>query len=131
MNSNQKTIAQYAINKLAIERMLKWTALEYAEYQYWIMEEYITTVNGTDAFALYGTSKEYRIWWVNQWNLRDVAMVENLQQISNVPAMRAWYKAQHSVANIIDNSYLANTEAMIVGRVIDELHHAKKQAQHG
>jgi hypothetical protein len=131
MNSNRKTIATYAINKQAIERMLKWSALEYAEYQYQVMEDYITTINGADAFALYGASKEYRIWWVNQWNLRDVATVENLYQIPSVPAMRAWYKAQHSVLNIIDNSYLANTEAMIVGRVIDELHNAKKESTHG
>jgi hypothetical protein len=131
MNSNQKTINTYATNKLAIERMLHWTALQYAEFQYAVMEDYITTINGDDAFALYGASKEYRIWWVNQWNLRDVANVENLYQIPSLPAMRAWYIAQHSVVNIVDGNYLANTEAMIVGRVIDELHNAKKEATYG
>ncbi|MFM2385715.1 MAG: hypothetical protein RL660_472 [Bacteroidota bacterium] len=118
---------QYAINKLAIERELHWTPLEYATYQYEQMLAFIHLRSGywQEAAATYERSAEYRKWWVNQWNLRDFENLQRIEQCSSVAEARALYMQLHD-AEYLQNNYweretLCLSEAYTIGRVIDEL----------
>lgn len=129
MNAIKKQLKQYMLNKQAIELMLKWTPLEYAEFQWEMMEDYILAFSGGDmeALNLYGRSIAFRKWWVNQWNIRDMLNVQDVEYLVWINDRREHYKSRHSAKYLLNNTVLQDGESMIVGRVIDELHNAKKQ----
>lgn len=131
MNAIKKQLKQYMLNKQAIELMLKWTPLEYAEFQWEMMEDYILAFSGgdTEALNLYGRSIAFRKWWVNQWNIRDILNVQDVECLVWINDRRKHYKSSHSAKYLLNNTVLQDGESMIVGRVIDELHNAKKQLQ--
>lgn len=127
MNTIKKQLKQYQLNKQAIELMLKWTPLEYAEFQWEMMEDYILAFSGGDAEALnlYGRSIAFRKWWVNQWNIRDILNVQDVECLVWMNERREHYKSCHSAKYLLNNTVLQDGESMIVGRVIDELHEKK------
>ncbi len=129
MNQIQKQLNQYKINKQHIETMLHWTPLEYAEFQWEMMEAFIGESFSDDPEALqfYGRSEEYRKWWVNQWNLRDLANIESLEVIAWTHDRRAYYKHIHDAYHLAHSVWGENSESEIVGRVIDELHNSKQE----
>lgn len=129
MNQIQKTLDTFKHNKKQIESMLNWTEEQYCWFQFEMMEEYINTFSGNDATALnlYGRSEVYRKWWVNQWNLRDMANIENMEYLSTRDSAIAFYKHAHHPQTLLESTVLATGESMIVGRVIDELHNQKNQ----
>jgi hypothetical protein len=127
MNQIDITKKQYAINKQKIERELHWSPLDYATYQYEQMLAFIQLRCGQwqDAAATYERSTEYRKWWVNQWNIRDVENIGLLEGCSTVADARKMYKHLHDAA-WLQNGYweaetLCHSEAHAVGRVIDEI----------
>ena len=127
MNQIKKQLYQYKINKQHIENMLRWTPLEYAEFQWEMMEAFIQESTNFDpeALELYGKSEAYRKWWVNQWNVRDIANIEGIELLTWTHDRRAYYKHIHAPQELISSKCFAKSEAMIVGRVIDELHTTK------
>jgi len=129
MNQLKKQIELYKTNRKHIERMLKWTPLEYAEFQWEMMEDYILSFSGGDveSLELYGRSTSFRKWWVNQWNLRDLIIVEELEYLAFTHDMRIHYKHIHSAPYLLKNTILQDGESMVVGRVIDELHQRKNK----
>lgn len=130
MNQIKKTLDEFKQNKKQIETLLNWTEEQYCWFQFEMMEAYINTFSGNDATALnlYGRSEVYRKWWVNQWNLRDMANIDNMEMMSTRASAIAFYKHAHHPDTLLNNTVLMHGESMIVGRVIDELHNLKKQA---
>lgn len=135
MSIINKKIQAYAIQKQRIERILKWTPLEYCEFQWSQMEDYIIVSGQGDTLGLdiQGRSVEYRKWWVNQWNIRDVINVELIDQCYSIPEARILYRKLHD-AKWLHNEYeekeaLEASEAYAVGRAIDEMHRKCKTAK--
>jgi hypothetical protein len=135
ISATAKTLGQYAINKQRIERILHWSALEYAEYQWEAMEAYIICSGEGDMWGLelQGRSAEYRKWWVNQWNIRDVANVDLIDGCSTIADARAMYKHLHDAhylsTDYIESEALLHSEAYAVGRAIDEYHSKNRSNQ--
>lgn len=131
MNAIQRQLNEFRKNKQAIERLLKWTELEYAEFQWEMMEDYIHVFCAGDqrGIDMYTRSVAYRKWWVNQWNLRDIANIEGMSTLYWMNDRREYYKHIHSAEYLMENTILSNGEEMIIGRVIDELHHQKNKQQ--
>jgi hypothetical protein len=135
-SATDKTLAQYAINKQRIERMLHWTPLEYGTHQWNAMEAYILASGLGDAqgLELQGKSTEYRKWWINQWNIRDIVNTELLEGCSTTADARMLYQALHNANYLLtyfeNSEALQTSEAYAVGRAIDEYHQAKNKKSH-
>jgi hypothetical protein len=133
VSATAKTLGQYAINKQRMERLLKWTPLEYCTFQWEAMEAYILAsgLGDMDGLELQGRSTEYRKWWVNQWNIRDVANLDLIDSCSTIAEARMLYKELHHAAylstNYCEKDALQSSEAYAIGRAIDEFHHNKKR----
>jgi hypothetical protein len=137
ISATAKTLGQYAITKQRVERILHWSPLDYGNFQWQAMEHYILASGEGDTagLELQGRSTEYRKWWVNQWNIRDVANVDLIDGCSTIADARALYQHLHD-AHYLANDYLEavalqTSEAYAVGRAIDEFHNnRKKQLSH-
>lgn len=129
MNAIKRQLNQFKINKQAIEGLLKWTPLEYAEFQWEMMEDYICAFceGDQEGIMMYSRSEVYRKWWVNQWNLRDIANIEDMDTLYWMNDRREYYKYVHSAEYLLTHTILAHGEDMIIGRVIDEKYSKKKQ----
>ena len=127
MNQMQQQLKQYQLHKQRIEQTLKWTPLCYAEFQWEMMEDYILAFSDGDleALNLYGRSEAFRKWYVNQWNIRDMLNVQDVEDLPWINDKRAHYKSCHQAHYLLHNTIMKEGESMIVGRVIDELHNAK------
>lgn len=64
-------------NKQRVCQMLRWTALDYANYQQNKGLEYLEKVICCDAWSVNNVAKctKFWQWWVNHWNNRDAQFI--------------------------------------------------------
>ena len=130
----QEQKERYEKNRQLICDELKWSLTDYAYFQWEMMEAYIKYHCGKDGLSFLGESKVYRQWWVNQWNIRDIANVQTIITLPTLRERRMCYEFKHS-AEYLHRTYvkrrvLQEGEATVIGRAIDQHHKQVKVLAH-
>lgn len=123
---NQREL--YTSNRAKIQRLLKWTELQYAQYQERIGYQYMQHQLQLDAHAVKQMSYEamYWRWWVNTWNIIDDQLL--LDYLILHPNPEALYCEAHKVQYIATSPmavHFENTYAKMIGEMNDSINHYK------
>ncbi|HEX9513653.1 MAG TPA: hypothetical protein VF939_24345, partial [Puia sp.] len=71
--------------RLKVLSLLRWTELEWANFQYQMGETYLERIfQGLSAADFEGirTSSTFWRWWTNQWNFRDECFIDYADALS-------------------------------------------------
>lgn len=93
--------------KQEITRLLGWTELEYATFQYETGLAYLREYIPGDVEAIHAleTSRIFWAWWKNHWIQRDMQFLHNISSICPVQDLRRYYLGWHDVEHLIKTIY--------------------------
>ncbi|SEW02239.1 hypothetical protein SAMN05428988_1343 [Chitinophaga sp. YR573] len=109
--------------------LLKWSELEYAEFQYNTGIEFLQYYIPDDPYGADQLicSRIYWAWWRNQWYLREMALPFEFLSRPQWPlsVIRSKYIDMHNAQSLVSSLYigrviLEQSYAEMIGRVIDD-----------
>jgi len=128
MNDRQTGIEGY---KAQVCRILKWTELQYAEFQQETGIKYLRLYIPDDQAGadMLIRSRIYWQWWINHWQYRDASFLLATVETLPVEDRRFLYKAVHEPEDLLSKFYpgkvvLDESYAEMIGRLFDaEIQH--------
>lgn len=112
--------------KHQIIKLLRWTELEYAEFQYNTGIDYLNAYIPNDAqgIDMLCRNKIYWSWWKNHWAIRDQEFLEIAANGGDLKAVLRLYMRFHNTRRLINEIYpnaqvLGNSYCRMIGRLQD------------